>query len=158
MGRKEILMVSVGVIILLVVLVLLFYRKSYFFDYSIEDIKKVYITNGSNGEVVEVHKEEIQKIAELVKQIEMVDGEETDSTGWAYNIKISDDKKEYNITLISDDSIVVDNRRYEIKNETGKEIFEICKAFFNILYKNIDITKLSVCQAANAIITDAELL
>lgn len=131
MRRKEILMVSVGVIILLVVLVLLFYRKSYFFDYSIEDIKKIYITNGSNGEVVEVQKEEIQKIAELVKQIEMVDGEETDSTGWAYNIKISDEKKEYNITLISDDSIVVDNRRYEIKNQTGKEIFETCKVFFS---------------------------
>lgn len=131
MRRKEILMLSAGVIIILVVLVLLFGKKSHRFDYSVEDIKSIYITNGVNGEVVEVQKEELLKIAELVNQIEMQGGEEADSTGWAYNIKISDEKREYNITLISDVSIVVDNKRYEIINQTGKEIFDICKAFFN---------------------------
>lgn len=131
MRRKQILALILGAVIILAAIVLLLCRKPDIFNYSAESIKSIYITNGLNGEVVETPREEVQKIAESLKQVEVGRGEKADSTGWAYNIKLSDEKEEYSITLVSDLYLVVDNKRYEIKDQTGKEIYEMCKAYFS---------------------------
>lgn len=131
MRRKQILALILGAVIILAAIVLPLCRKPDIFNYSAESIKSIYITNGLNGEVVEIPREEVQKIAESLKQVEVGRGEKADSTGWAYNIKLSDEKEEYSITLVSDLYLVVDNKRYEIKDQTGKEIYEMCKAYFS---------------------------
>ena len=53
-GGRTIVIISVAVILLLVVLYSISYKETDILNVSADEIKNIYVTNGSNGDMVDV--------------------------------------------------------------------------------------------------------
>ena len=90
--------------------------------FEFENISRIELTNGTNGEMVEItDANQIQTLIQLFSENEFDKGKSaSDSTGWSYRIKFYQDEKVMVdiFVLSSDTSIVYSGYFYEIKNGT----------------------------------------
>ena len=53
-----------------------------------------------------------------------------ESTGWDYMIYLSNGKKEYIVSFVSEQVIVIGEKRYETKEQSGVKLYNLCERCF----------------------------
>ena len=108
---RTIVIISASVILLLVVLYSISYKETDILNVSADEIKSIYVTNGSNGDMVDVPSSVFPDFAKALNEVKLKRGQKMESSGWDYGINLSDGKNEYDL------SFVYCNRCKEVRNK-----------------------------------------
>ena len=122
--------ISVAVILLLVVLYSISYKETDILNVSADEIKSIYVTNGSNGDMVDVPSSVFPDFAKALNEVKLKRGQKMDSTGWDYGINLSDGKNDYRLSFVSEENIVIGSKIYEIKEQSGVKLYNLCEHYF----------------------------
>lgn len=127
---RTIVIISVAVILLLVVLYSISYKETDILNVSADEIKSIYVTNGSNGDMVDVPSSVFPDFAKALNEVKLKRGQKMDSTGWDYGINLSDGKNEYDLSFVSQRFIVIGAKKYETKEQSGVKLYNLCEHYF----------------------------
>ena len=129
-GGRTIVIISVAVILLLVVLYSISYKETDILNVSADEIKNIYVTNGSNGDRVDVPSSIFPDFAKALNEVKLKRGQKMESSGWDYGINLSDGKNEYDLSFVSQRFIVIGAKKYETKEQSGVKLYNLCEHYF----------------------------
>lgn len=107
------------------------FKKINLVSVSRNEVTSVIVTNGNNGDMIEISSEEIDSLIDLLSQIECHKISREQSSGWKYSIDIVCDNTSSKILLISDEICSIDNTYYRINNKEGDVIFSLIENFYD---------------------------
>ena len=126
---RTIAIISVAVILLLVVLYFISYKETDILNVSADEIKSIYVTNGSNGDMVDVPSSVFPDFAKALNEVKLKRGQKMESSGWDYGINLSDGKNEYDLSFVSERFIVIGAKKYETKEQSGVKLYNLCERY-----------------------------
>ena len=129
-GGRTIVIISVAVILLLVVLYSISYKETDILNVSADEIKNIYVTNGSNGDMADVPSSIFPDFAKALNEVKLKRGQKMESSGWDYGINLSDGKNEYDLSFVSQRFIVIGAKKYETKEQSGVKLYNLCEHYF----------------------------
>lgn len=94
-----------------------------------EEITKILVTDGNNGNVTELTKEQTDKLYNKLTNTKIKKKVSEDASGWLYNIDIFRKNSSISIIVISNEECSISNKKYSIKENKGKEIIDMVKEF-----------------------------
>ena len=115
--------------LLLVVLYFISYKETDILNVSTDEIKSIYVTNGLNGDMVDVSSSDFRDFANALNEVKLKKGRKVDSTGWDYGINLSDGKNEYDLSFVSERFIVIGAKKYETKEQSGVKLYNLCERY-----------------------------
>ena len=121
---------SASVILLLVVLYFISHKETDILNVSADEIKSIYVTNGSNGDMVDVPSSVFPDFAKALNEVKLKRGQKMESSGWDYGINLSDGKNEYDLSFVSQRFIVIGAKKYETKEQSGVKLYNLCEHCF----------------------------
>ena len=127
---RIIAIISAAVMLLLVVLYFISYKETDILNVSTDEIKSIYVTNGLNGDMVDVPSSDFRDFANALNEVKLKKGRKVDSTGWDYGINLSDGKNEYDLSFVSERFIVIGAKKYETKGQSGAKLYNLCEHCF----------------------------
>ena len=114
---RIIVMIGAAVILLFAILYFATYKETDILNVSTDEIKSIYVTNGLNGDMVDVPSSDFCDFANALNEVKLKKGRKVDSTGWDYGINLSDGKNDYRLSFVSELKISLSVQRYmEQKN------------------------------------------
>ena len=126
---RTIAIISAAVMLLLVVLYFISYKETDILNVSTDEIKSIYVTNGLNGDMVDVPSSDFRDFANALNEVKLKKGRKVDSTGWDYGINLSDGKNEYDLSFVSERFIVIGAKKYETKEQSGVKLYNLCERY-----------------------------
>lgn len=129
-GGRTIVIISVAVILLLVVLYSISYKETDILNVSADEIKNIYVTNGSNGDMVDVPSSIFPDFAKALNEVKLKRGQKMESSGWDYGINLSDGKNDYRLSFVSEENIVIGSKIYGTKEQSGVKLYNLCEHYF----------------------------
>ena len=129
-GGRTIVIISVAVILLLVVLYFISHKETDILNVSADEIKSIYVTHGSNGDMVDVPSSVFPDFAKALNEVKLKRGQKMESSGWDYGINLSDGKNEYDLSFVSQRFIVIGAKKYETKEQSGVKLYNSCEHYF----------------------------
>lgn len=129
-GGRTIVIISVAVILLLVVLYSISYKETDILNVSADEIKSIYVTNGSNGDMVDVPSSIFPDFAKALNEVKLKRGQKMESSGWDYGINLSDGKNDYRLSFVSEENIVIGSKIYGTKEQSGVKLYNLCEHCF----------------------------
>lgn len=127
---RTIAIISASVILLLVVLYFISHKETDILNVSADEIKSIYVTNGSNGDMVDVPSSVFPDFAKALNEVKLKRGQKMESSGWDYGINLSDGKNEYDLSFVSQRFIVIGAKKYETKEQSGVKLYNLCEHYF----------------------------
>ena len=127
---RTIAIISASVILLLVVVYFISHKETDILNVSADEIKSIYVTNGSNGDMVDVPSSVFPDFAKALNEVKLKRGQKMESSGWDYGINLSDGKNEYDLSFVSQRFIVIGAKKYETKEQSGVELVQLCEHYF----------------------------
>ena len=127
---RAIAIISASVILLLVVLYFISHKETDILNVSADEIKSIYVTNGSNGDMVDVPSSVFPDFAKALNEVKLKRGQKMESSGWDYGINLSDGKNEYDLSFVSQRFIVIGAKKYETKEQSGVKLYNLCEHYF----------------------------
>lgn len=127
---RTIAIISASVILLLVVLYFISHKETDILNVSADEIKSIYVTNGSNGDMVDVPSSVFPDFAKALNEVKLKRGQKMESSGWDYGINLSDGKNEYDLSFVSQRFIVIGAKKYETKEQSGVKLYNSCEHYF----------------------------
>ena len=129
-GGRTIVIISVAVILLLVVLYSISYKETDILNVSADEIKNIYVTNGSNGDMVDVPSSIFPDFAKALNEVKLKRGQKMESSGWDYGINLSDGKNDYRLSFVLEENIVIGSKIYGTKEQSGVKLYNLCEHYF----------------------------
>ena len=133
MKKKKLIigMVIVAVLVTcIIVFVIMFNKKTNMVSLSRGEIASVVITDGNNGDMIELSAEEIDTLVKLCEIIECKKMSREESGGWSYSIDIAHGNKSDKITLISNEVCKIGNNSYKMNKQDGDDVITTIKKFY----------------------------
>ena len=127
---RTIAIIRASVILLLVVVYFISHKETDILNVSADEIKSVYVTNGSNGDMVDVPSSVFHDFAKALNEVKLKRGQKMESSGWDYGINLSDGKNEYDLSFVSQRFIVIGAKKYETKEQSGVKLYNLCEHYF----------------------------
>ena len=127
---RTIAIISASVILLLVVVYFISHKETDILNVSADEIKSIYVTNGSNGDMVDVPSSVFPDFAKALNEVKLKRGQKMESSGWDYGINLSDGKNEYDLSFVSQRFIVIGAKKYEKKEQSGVKLYNLCEHYF----------------------------
>ena len=127
---RTIAIISAAVMLLLVVLYFISYKETDILNVSTDEIKSIYVTNGLNGDMVDVPSSDFRDFANALNEVKLKKGRKVDSTGWDYGINLSDGKNDYRLSFVSEKNIVIGSKIYGTKEQSGAKLYNLCEHCF----------------------------
>ena len=127
---RTIAIISASVILLLVVLYFISHKETDILNVSADEIKSIYVTNGSNGDMVDVPSSIFPDFAKALNEVKLKRGQKMESSGWDYGINLSEGKNEYDLSFVSQRFIVIGAKKYETKEQSGVKLYNLCEHYF----------------------------
>ncbi len=127
---RTIAIISASVILLLVVVYFISHKETDILNVSAGEIKSIYVTNGSNGDMVDVPSSVFPDFAKALNEVKLKRGQKMESSGWDYGINLSDGKNEYDLSFVSQRFIVIGAKKYETKEQSGVKLYNLCEHYF----------------------------
>ena len=127
---RTIAIISASVILLLVVLYFISHKETDILNVSADEIKSIYVTNGLNGDMVDVPSSDFCDFANALNEVKLKKGRKVDSTGWDYGINLSDGKNDYRLSFVSEENIVIGSKIYGTKEQSGVKLYNLCEHCF----------------------------
>ena len=124
------IVITVVIVSCIAIFVIVFNKKTNMVSVSTNEITSVIITNGNNGDMVELSTEEIDILVNLCSSIECQKMSREQSGGWSYSINIVYGNKSSKITLISSEICNINNFVYKIKKRDGEAVITAIKKFY----------------------------
>ena len=109
--KKKVCIVIIPLVLVMVVVSIIIVKSSStqkMLSIPKEEITKILVTDGNNGNVTELTKEQTDKL---------------------YNIDIFRKNSSISIIVISNEECSISNKKYSIKENKGKEIIDMVKEF-----------------------------
>ena len=122
--------ISASVILLLVVVYFISHKETDILNVSADEIKSIYVTNGSNGDMVDAPSSVFPDFAKALNEVKLKRGQKMESSGWDYGINLSDGKNEYDLSFVSQRFIVIGAKKYETKEQSGVKLYNLCEHYF----------------------------
>ncbi len=126
---RTIAIISAAVMLLLVVLYFISYKETDILNVSTDEIKSIYVTNGLNGDMVDVPSSVFPDFAKALNEVKLKRGQKMESSGWDYGINLSDGKNEYDLSFVSERFIVIGAKKYETKEQSGVKLYNLCERY-----------------------------
>ena len=122
----------VGAVVIFLFAILYFatYKETDILNVSADEIKSIYVTNGSNGDMVDVPSSDFCDFANALNEVKLKKGRKVDSTGWDYGINLSDGKNDYRLSFVSEENIVIGSKIYGTKEQSGVKLYNLCEHYF----------------------------
>ena len=122
----------VGAVVIFLFSILYFatYEETDILNVSADEIKNIYVTNGSNGDMVDVPSSVFPDFAKALNEVKLKRGQKMESSGWDYGINLSDGKNEYDLSFVSQRFIVIGAKKYETKEQSGVKLYNLCEHYF----------------------------
>lgn len=123
--KKRNIFLMLFLIVAFVILVVFAYnwnRSSTLLNVSKNNVDKIIITNGTNGNITEIKGEYKDKICDEISVINKKRVKNIETTGWIYNLSFYEGKKVKSITIVSNEVVLVSDSRYHIKKEDGDKL------------------------------------
>ena len=127
---RIIVMIGAAVILLFAILYFATYKETDILNVSADEIKNIYVTNGSNGDMVDVPSSIFPDFAKALNEVKLKRGQKMESSGWDYGINLSDGKNEYDLSFVSQRFIVIGAKKYETKEQSGVKLYNLCEHCF----------------------------
>ena len=127
---RTIAIISASVILLLVVLYFISHKETDILNVSADEIKSIYVTNGSNGDMVDVPSSVFPDFAKALNEVKLKRGQKMESSGWDYGINLSDGKNDYRLSFVSEKNIVIGSKIYGTKEQSGVKLYNLCEHYF----------------------------
>ena len=127
---RTIAIISASVILLLVVVYFISHKETDILNVLADEIKSIYVTNGSNGDMVDVPSSVFPDFAKALNEVKLKRGQKMESSGWDYGINLSDGKNEYDLSFVSQRFIVIGAKKYETKEQSGVKLYNLCEHYF----------------------------
>ena len=127
---RTIAIISASVILLLVVLYFISHKETDILNVSADEIKSIYVTNGSNGDMVDVPSSIFPDFAKALNEVKLKRGQKMESSGWDYGINLSDGKNDYRLSFVSEENIVIGSKIYGTKEQSGVKLYNSCEHYF----------------------------
>ena len=127
---RIIVMIGAAVILLFAILYFATYKETDILNVSTDEIKSIYVTNGSNGDMVDVPSSVFPDFAKALNEVKLKRGQKMESSGWDYGINLSDGKNEYDLSFVSQRFIVIGAKKYETKEQSGVKLYNLCEHYF----------------------------
>ena len=127
---RIIAIIGAVVILLFAVFFTISYKKTDILNVSADEIKSIYVTNGSNGDMVDVPSSVFPDFAKALNEVKLKRGQKMESSGWDYGINLSDGKNEYDLSFVSQRFIVIGAKKYETKEQSGVKLYNLCEHYF----------------------------
>ena len=127
---RIIVMIGAAVILLFAILYFATYKETDILNVSADEIKNIYVTNGSNGDMVDVPSSIFPDFAKALNEVKLKRGQKMESSGWDYGINLSDGKNEYDLSFVSQRFIVIGAKKYETKEQSGVKLYNLCEHYF----------------------------
>lgn len=126
MKKKRMLIVAAVVIISCIALfcIKFFPNETKVITFSQEEISSAYIKNGNSGAISQLTKSEIGLLFNDMKDVQIKDGKEVDSTGWQYSITFRLDKEEYSVILHSKTLWDINGKEYTVSEQVGERVLK----------------------------------
>lgn len=130
--KKYRIIAIIGAVVLLLFAVFftISYKKTDILNVSADEIKSIYVTNGSNGDMVDVPSSIFPDFAKALNEVKLKRGQKMESSGWDYGINLSDGKNEYDLSFVSQRFIVIGAKKYETKEQSGVKLYNLCEHCF----------------------------
>ena len=131
MKKKVCIVIILLVLVMVVVSIIIVKSSSTQKMLSIpkEEITKILVTDGNNGNVTELTKEQTDKLYNKLTNTKIKKKVSEDVSGWLYNIDIFRKNSSISIIVISNEECSRSNKKYSIKENKGKEIIDMVKEF-----------------------------
>ena len=122
----------VGAVVIFLFAILYFatYKETDILNVSADEIKSIYVTNGLNGDMVDVSSSDFRDFANALNEVKLKKGRKVDSTGWDYGINLSDGKNDYRLSFVSEKNIVIGSKIYGTKEQSGAKLYNLCEHCF----------------------------
>ena len=122
----------VGAVVIFLFAILYFatYKETDILNVSTDEIKSIYVTNGLNGDMVDVPSSDFRDFANALNEVKLKKGRKVDSTGWDYGINLSDGKNDYRLSFVSEENIVIGSKIYGTKEQSGVKLYNLCEHYF----------------------------
>ena len=127
---RIIVMIGAAVILLFAILYFATYKETDILNVSTDEIKSIYVTNGSNSDMVDVPSSVFPDFAKALNEVKLKRGQKMESSGWDYGINLSDGKNEYDLSFVSQRFIVIGAKKYETKEQSGVKLYNLCEHYF----------------------------
>lgn len=127
---RTIAIISASVILLLVVLYFISHKETDILNVSADEIKSIYVTNGSNGDMVDVPSSIFPDFAKALNEVKLKRGQKMESSGWDYGINLSDGKNDYRLSFVLEENIVIGSKIYGTKEQSGVKLYNSCEHYF----------------------------
>ena len=127
---RTIAIISASVILLLVVVYFISHKETDILNVSADEIKSIYVTNGSNGDMVDVPSSVFPDFAKALNEVKLKRGQKMESSGWDYGINLSDGKNDYRLSFVSEENIVIGSKIYGTKEQSGVKLYNSCENYF----------------------------
>ena len=131
---RIIAIIGAVVILLFAVFFTISYKKTDILNVSADEIKSISVKNGLTGNMVDIPSSDFSDYAQALNEVKLEKGQKMESTGWDYMIYLSNGKKEYIVSFVSEQVIVIGEKRYETKEQSGVKLYNLCERCFK--YKN----------------------
>ena len=129
--KKNILIVGIILVLVVAVFIIIgFGNKRSMLSISRDEIKSVVITNGNNGNMVELSPEEITALYTLCSPIECKKINREPSQGWGYSMDIVCENSSIKITFVSNGICIINHSDYEIEKADGEAIISLIETFY----------------------------
>ncbi len=119
---KKVIGTIVVVVAILVVLIYNWNRNSTLLNVSKNNIDKIMITNGTNGNIIEIKGDYKDKICDEISLINKKKVKNIETTGWIYKLSFYEGEKVKSITIVSNEVVLVSDSRYRIEKEDGDKL------------------------------------
>ena len=127
---RIIVMIGAAVILLFAILYFATYKETDILNVSTDEIKSIYVTNGSNGDMVDVPSSVFPDFAKALNEVKLKRGQKMESSGWDYGINLSDGKNDYRLSFVSEENIVIGSKIYGTKEQSGVKLYNLCEHCF----------------------------
>ena len=127
---RIIVMIGAAVILLFAILYFATYKETDILNVSADEIKSIYVTNGSNGDMVDVPSSVFPDFAKALNEVKLKRGQKMESSGWDYGINLSDGKNDYRLSFVSEENIVIGSKIYGTKEQSGVKLYNSCEHYF----------------------------
>ena len=130
--KKYRIIAIIGAVVLLLFAVFftISYKKTDILNVSADEIKSIYVTNGSNGDMVDVPSSVFPDFAKALNEVKLKRGQKMESSGWDYGINLSDGKNDYRLSFVSEENIVIGSKIYGTKEQSGVKLYNLCEHCF----------------------------
>ena len=127
---RIIVMIGAAVILLFAILYFATYKETDILNISTDEIKSIYVTNGLNGDMVDVPSSVFPDFAKALNEVKLKRGQKMESSGWDYGINLSDGKNDYRLSFVSEENIVIGSKIYGTKEQSGVKLYNLCEHCF----------------------------